>query len=73
MFDEAIARRFDGLKAEYSQALYRYYVLLRELEKLKEDLLRMEAGLAEVERVKKDWEAQKAIDEAAAEDKEKTK
>jgi len=32
----------------------------------------MEAGLAEVERIQKDWQAQKAIDEAAA-DKEKTK
>lgn len=66
MFDEAIARRFAGLKAEHSQALYSYYVLTRQLERLVEDLIRMEAGLAEIERVQKDWVAQKAIDEAAA-------
>jgi len=72
MFDEAIAQRFAGLKAEHSQALYRYYVLTRQLERLVEDLVRMEAGLAEVERAQKDWRAEKAIGEAAT-DKEKTK
>jgi len=66
MFDEAIAQRFAGLKAEHSQALYRYYTLTRQLERLVEDLVRMEAGLAEIERVQKEWETQKAIDEAAA-------
>lgn len=66
MFDEAIAQRFARQKAEHSQALYRYYALTRQLEKLIEDLVRMEAGLAELERVQKDWVAQKAIDEAAA-------
>jgi len=66
MFDEKLGERTARIMAEHGRALYRYYTLLRELEKLEEDLLRMEAGLAELERVTKDWEAQKAIDEAEA-------
>ena len=66
MFDEQLSQRFAGLQAELNRALYRHYTLLRELEQLDENLLRMEAGIAEVERIQKEWETQKAIDEAAA-------
>ena len=66
MFDQKLGEQFARLKAEHAGALYRHYTLLRELDKVKEDLVRMEAGLAELERVKREWEAQKAIDEAAA-------
>ena len=66
MFDEKLTAQFERLKAEHSGRLYRHYTLLRELEKLDEDLIRMEAGLAELERVRKEWDTQKAIDEAAA-------
>lgn len=67
MFDEQLSQRFAGLKVELDQALYRYYLLTRQRKRLIEDIVRIEAGLAEVERVQKDWEAQKAIDEAQAE------
>ena len=66
MFDEKLTAQFERLKAEHVGALYRYYKLLRELDKLEEDLLRMEAGLAELERTRKEWDTQKAIDEAEA-------
>ena len=66
MFDDKLSAQFERLKAEHAGALYRYYTLLRQLEKLEEDLVRMESGLAELERVNKEWETQKAIDEAQA-------
>lgn len=66
MFDEKLTAQFERLKAEHAGALYRYYTMLRELDKVKEDLERMEAGLAELERVRKEWQAQKAIDQAKA-------
>ena len=74
MFDEALAQQFTGQQAELSRALYRRYVLQRELGRLDEDITRMAAGMAELERVRKNWDTQKAIDEAAADkDKEKQK
>jgi len=74
MFDEALAQQFTGQQAALNGALYRRYVLQRELGRLEEDITRMEAGMAELERVRKNWDTQKAIDEAAADkDKEKQK
>jgi len=70
MFGEKLAEQFAQRKAEFEAALYRYRVLLRQLDKLEEDLTRMEAGLAELEQVKRNWKAQEAIDQAQA-DKEK--
>lgn len=70
MFGEKLAEQFAQRRAEFETALYRYRVLLRQLEKLEEDLTRMEAGLAELERMKKAWDAQEAINQAQA-DKEK--
>ena len=64
MFDEKLTAQTERLQAEFSQTLYRRYALERDLEKLDEDLARMEAALAQLDRVKKDWQAQKAIDEA---------
>lgn len=70
MFGEKLAEQFAQRKAEFEAALYRRYVLERQLEKLKEDLTRMEAGLAELDQVKRNWEAQEAIEKAQA-DKDK--
>ena len=66
MFDDKLSAQFERLRAEHAGALYRHYALLRELEKVKEDLTRMESGLAELDRVNKEWTTQKAIDEAQA-------
>ena len=66
MFDDKLSAQFERLRAEHAGALYRHYTALRQLEKLEEDLIRMESGLAELERVNKEWETQKAIDEAQA-------
>jgi hypothetical protein len=66
MFGEKLAEQFAQRKAEFDAALYRYRVLLRQLDKLEEDLTRMEAGLAEIERIKKAWDAQEAISQAQA-------
>jgi len=68
MFEGSLTAQFERRKAEHAKALYRHYTLLRELEKLEEDLARMEAGLAELEQVKRDWATQKAIDEAQADE-----
>jgi len=66
MFEDKLTAQFGRLKAELDGALYRRYALQRELDRLEEDILRMEAGLAELEHVRKDWEAHKAIEEAQA-------
>ena len=66
MFDEKLSAQFERLRAEHAGALYRYYTTLRQLEKLQEDLARMESGLAELERVKQEWDTHKAIEEAQA-------
>jgi len=70
MFEGSLTAQFERRKAEHAKALYRHYTLLRELEKLEEDLARMEAGLAELEQVKRDWATQKVIDKAQEEDEE---
>jgi len=66
MFGEKLAEQFAQRKAEFDAALYRHYALKRQVAKLEEDLTRMEAGLVELERVKKEWEAQEAIEKAQA-------
>ena len=66
MFEDNLTAQFERLRSEHAGALYRHFTLLRELDKVREDLLRMEAGLAELERVRREWWAQKAIDEAQA-------
>ena len=66
MFDDKLSAQFERLRAEHAGALYRHYALLRELDKVKEDLTRMEAGLAELGHVQQEWETHKAIEEAQA-------
>lgn len=66
MFDEKLAARSGRLLGELNRSLYQRYTLERQLEKLDEDLLRMEAGLAELDGLRRDVEAQKAIEEAQA-------
>lgn len=67
MFDEKLSAQFERLKAEHAGALYRHYTLLREVDKVKEDLIRMEAGLAELSRVQQEWEAHKTAEALAKE------
>jgi len=71
MFEDNLASQFERLKAEFDGALYRYYTMQRQLSKLEEDMARMEAGLAELERVRSAWEAQKAVDQAQADNDNK--
>lgn len=70
MFDDKLSAQMERQKTELSGVLYRHYTLLRDLDKVKEDLARMEAGLAELERVKKEWDTHKAIEEAQAKETE---
>jgi len=70
MFGEKLAEQFAQRKAEFEAALYRRYVLGRQLDDLDKNILRMEAGLAELDQVKRNWEAQEAIEKAQA-DKDK--
>jgi len=67
MFGEKLGEQFAQRKAEFEAALYKRYILERQLDKLEENLARMEAGLAELEQVRRNWEAQEAIDQAQAE------
>ena len=67
MFDEKLSAQFERLRAEHAGALYRHYTLTREVEKVKEDLTRMEASLHELERVRKEWEASKVAEAQAKE------
>lgn len=74
MFDEAIGQRLATLKAEHAQALYRYYTLTRERDQVVEGLIRMEAGLFELQKAQSDWRAEKMIGDAkAAADEPKAK
>ena len=66
MFEKKLNERFARLQAELGQVLYRRYGLKRQLVRLEEDVTRMEAGLAELSQVKRDVEAQEAIDRAQA-------
>lgn len=66
MFEEKLGEEFAQRKAEFDAALYRRYALDRQLKKLEEDLTRMEAGLVELERMKKEWDTQEAIKQAQA-------
>jgi len=70
MFGEKLAEQFAQRKAEFEAALYRRYILERQLDDLSKNLSRMEAGLAELDQVKRNWEAQEAIEKAQA-DKDK--
>ena len=66
MFEQKLATRFGRLQGELNRGLYQRYTLKRQLVKLEEDLLRMEAGLAELDGLRRDCEAQKVIEEAQA-------
>ena len=70
MFGEKLAEQFAQRKAEFEAALYRRYILERQLDDLSKNLSRMEAGLAELDQIKRNWEAQEAIEKAQA-DKDK--
>lgn len=70
MFEDSLNQRFTGLQSELNRNLYRYYTLQRDLTKIEEDLNRIEAALAEVERIRKDFEVAKAK-EAAQTNQEK--
>lgn len=64
MFEDNLNQRFTGLQSELNRNLYRYFVLQRDLSKVEEDITRIEAGLAEIERIRKDFEVAKAKETA---------
>ena len=72
MDEENILRqRFVALQTEFNKNTYRYFVLNRELAKVEEDILRIEAGLAEMEHALKDMVVAKAKEETQDKQKEK--
>jgi len=69
MFEDTLNQRFAGLQAELNRNLYRRYTLQRDLARIEEDVSRIEAALAEVERIRSEWVAAQA--EVAQDTKEK--
>jgi len=77
MFEKKLNERFARLQAELAQLLYQHYTAKRQLARLEENVARVEAGIAELNQVKRDVDTQEAIDKAKAkveaEDAEKKK